>query len=104
MILAWINNHDSLHTYGIELMTDSNNLDQLESDIIQICLSNSCKYFRQGKSNNWLFIEFFGEGDHDKMLNVIIEFQKQLKNILYNNELLSDEPSTELLKQLGFMR
>jgi hypothetical protein len=116
MILAWINiNQNGLHTYGIELLTNSDNLGMLEHEIIQICLDNGCRYFVQGKSDrreksnnskncSWLFIEFFGEGNQDRMLDVFIDFQNKFEDALYNNQILSNEPSTELLKQLKLWR
>lgn len=110
-MIAWLNNQDSLHQYGIEILSkNSIQLLEVERILISICSRYDCKYFIQGKEikgynlNNWLFVEFLGENDQNKMLTVIQDFSIYWYDDLYNHEVLLFEPSRELLKNLNLFR
>ena len=64
MILAWLNSNDGLHTYGInyygKTLNNPSIKDKIKQFTIQVCKTFNCKYFIQGDSDNWLFIEFLG--------------------------------------------
>lgn len=107
-VIAWLHNADGLHTHGIEILTLNNVLIvEMERILINTCKRFSCHYFVQGKRfgeygkiTSWLFVEFFGESDHDKILQVVESFGLYWQQELYNNSVLLDEPTRELLESL----
>jgi hypothetical protein len=115
--LIWFSYPNCGHTYGIELMTTNKPTAEnfLYNEIIPLCKEVDCDYFVQGlqlRDNmpSWVYVEFFGEGDFDKILSVIQKFnekyynRKMVYNAYYGNEILWDDPTKELLKELKLMQ
>ena len=101
--ISWLHFPDGHHTYGIELQTqDSRLLESFERFVSQTCVNTSCAGHTQGKNSRWIFFEFFGEGDENKILNVVELASKQFGDKLFCGEILIDEPGIEILKELGF--
>ena len=104
--IAWLKYPDNIHsTYGIQIL--SNNpvlIYQFQNSLINYCNRSNCKYFIQGKDLsgkiNWLYFEFFGENNQNKILTVIEEFTKYWNEELYNNEVMAENPSSKLLYKL----
>ena len=108
--LVWLNNHDSIHTWGIEcLSTDKYTIENLVyNQVVNLCKKFNCHYFIQGlklsdHGVSWAFIEFFGEGNQDKILSVIEEFNRLYISGYGQEEILLTEPSREVIKSLGLM-
>jgi len=107
--LVWLSDKTSSHTYGIQVLSKEKEFLEtlVKIQIPQICTSHNCRYFIQGYDNNgevhWGFVEFFGEGDMDKMLKVVEVVNKLFGNQIYSGEVLLEEPSTELLKELRLL-
>lgn len=104
--ILWLNPKTSLHTYGIHVLSYS---ESMAIDIMQFikktCIATDTRYFIQGQDfhpgKNWLFVEFFGEENHDKILNVIDRVNAEYHNYIFAGEVLCYEPSRESLELLG---
>jgi len=100
--IVYLNSPDGIHnTYGLSIMTDTKEIAlDFRYHVLSICNSLKCHYFLQGEdlndnSTNWIYIEFFGEGDEDKILKVVSEYQR-----IYKKEVMMEVPSRELLTSL----
>lgn len=112
--LIWLRNKvPGLHQYGLELLTTDKYTAEnfLHNEIQPLCKELDCKYFIQGlklvdRGVSWVFVEFFGEGSEDNILLVIEAFNKKYYNrkltfnAYHGTEIMMEEPSTELLKEL----
>ena len=105
--IAWLTTPDNVHnTFGIEIL--SKNIVQLlefRQTLENLCGRFSCHYFIQGWKVNhngvsWLYFEFFGEGNQEKILSVIEGFSSYWHDEIYNNEVLFFEPDRSLLESL----
>lgn len=69
------------------------------------CIDTDARYFIQGQDfrpgKNWIFVEFFGEEDSDKILNIIEKVNSVYKDYIFCGEVLLYEPSRESLEYLG---
>jgi hypothetical protein len=108
--IVYLHSPDNIHEYGIEILTTDKYTAEnfMFNQVIPLCCELKCNYFIQGQcltdyGNNWVFIEFFGEGNGDKILSLLEKFNKLYGNTYYNNEVIMEEPSRKLLKQLGLM-
>ena len=106
--LVWLNPKTMGHTYGLEILSrDKTVVEQFVYDeIVPLCRELNCHYFIQGWDVHnfgvsWAFVEFFGEGDESKILDLIVEFNKRHGYIYFNGEVMMDEPSRELLGDLN---
>lgn len=109
--IAWLNFPDGLHTYGIQIL--SNNpvmIYDFKRSLINYCNRFNCKYFIQGEDLanvgrvSWLFIEFFGEANQDKILGVVNQFSKYWYDDLYNHEVLwTNHPTRDILIALNLL-
>lgn len=106
--IVWLNNADTTHTWGLEILsTDKYTVENfIYNQVADLCKKNNCKYFIQGRNLkdhgvSWAFVEFFGEGSQEKILSIIEQFSITYGIAYYNQEVLMDEPSRELLESLG---
>lgn len=109
--IVYLNSPDGIHnTYGISILTKDKYTAEnfLYVEILPLCKKLACRYFIQGLDitefkTSWVYVEFFGEGDENKILNLIQEFNKTYGYIYYSGEVLFEEPSTELLRDLNLI-
>jgi hypothetical protein len=105
--IVWLNPLSSSHTYGLEIFSsDKYTVENfVYNQIVDVCKKFDCKYFVQGfqireYKSSWAFVEFLGEGNQDKILQVIEYFNKCFGSSYYGSEVQLDEPSRELLEDL----
>jgi len=103
--IVYLNSPDGIHnTYGISIIADSQQVAQdFKWHVIDVCEALNCHYFIQGQDfcpsgNNWVYIEFLGEINIDRILKVISEYER-----IYKKEVLMDVPSRELLISLKLL-
>jgi hypothetical protein len=111
--LVWLHSVDGIHTYGLECMSnESNSAEIIESfvyaQVKPLCVNLDVNYFIQGYSSNlhspsWAFVEFFGEGDQNKIIKLIDEFNKMFGGLYYGKEVQMQEPSRNQLIHLGLI-
>ena len=108
--LVWLHGSDSLHTYGLEILsTDKYTVENfVYNQVVNICETIGAKYFIQGFQirdfpHSWAFVEFFGEGDSDKILEVIEKFNTLYGSQYEGKEVQMTEPTREQLKELKLM-
>jgi len=75
-----------MHNWGIELMiSDLDKKDKIRWDITSMCQRNDIKFFIQGCSEDWLFIEIWSGDQYkiaieDFILNTAINWNLELGN------------------------
>lgn len=108
--IVWLHNKDAHHTWGIEVMsTDKYTVENFVlNQVIGLCKEIGISYFVQGceisefRTTKWAFVEFLGEGDQDKILAFLTEFEKRYCKYCYHDrKIFFEEPSKELLEDLG---
>jgi len=106
--LVWLNSENSIHTWGIQILSNDKYTVEnfIYNQVKDICNQRDCRFFVQGLQlrdygTSWAFIEFLGEGDSDKILDVIDVFNRHYGKQYYNGEIMFNEPSRELLVELG---
>jgi hypothetical protein len=97
------------HTYGISILTTDKSTAEnfMYNEIPTLCEKYNANYFIQGNDIkdhgvSWVFVEFFGEGNPDKILNILLDFNQYYcySGIYYGDCVLMDDLSRELLESL----
>jgi len=106
--LVWLNQKNTMHTWGLEILsTDKYTVENfVYNQVVELCKKFDAKYFIQGfqvrdYGHSWAFVEFFGEGSDDKILQIMEEFNKVYGSAYHGKEIQMDEPSRELLVSLN---
>jgi hypothetical protein len=105
--LVWLHMRDGFHTYGLEILSpDKYTVENfVYNQVVEICHEVKVRYFIQGFAIrdwgvSWAFVEFFGEGNQDKILEVIEKFNALYGSEYDGKEVQMEEPTREQLISL----